>query len=109
MYAGKVVEEAPIQDLFEHPLHPYTEGLLLSVPAADADIERLEAIDGTVPSPFDMPKGCPFHPRCRWARDACMEGVPELLPLRPDHAAACIRHVDYRPAATAEAAVGGNR
>jgi oligopeptide/dipeptide ABC transporter ATP-binding protein len=107
MYAGKVVEQASIRDLFERPLHPYTEGLLLSVPAADSDVERLEAIDGTVPSPFDMPAGCPFHPRCRWARDACAEAMPELLRLQPDHDAACIRHADYRPATPAEATVAG--
>jgi peptide/nickel transport system ATP-binding protein len=92
MYAGRAVEQAPIHDLFERPLHPYTEGLLNSIPKVDTDMDRLEAIDGTVPSPFDMPSGCPFHPRCKYAEPACEEAVPPLVDASANHSVACIRH-----------------
>ncbi len=102
MYAGRMVEEAPINDLFERSLHPYTEGLLQSVPPVDVDTERLQAIDGVVPSPFEMLAGCAFHPRCRYARSACQEAAPSLVELRPSHRVACIRHLDYRHATADE-------
>ena len=95
MYAGKVVETAPVGETFSAPLHPYTEGLLGSIPPLYDDVEELRAIDGVVPAPNAMPPGCRFHPRCAYAREACTAQVPPLLPLREDHSAACIRHSGY--------------
>jgi oligopeptide/dipeptide ABC transporter ATP-binding protein len=87
-----VVERAPAAALFAHPAHPYTEGLLASIPPFDDDgPARLSAIEGTVPSPFDMPRGCPFHPRCDHAWSDCLETQPPLLPAGPHHQAACLR------------------
>jgi peptide/nickel transport system ATP-binding protein/oligopeptide transport system ATP-binding protein len=91
MYAGKVVERATAQDIFASPQHPYTLGLLGSIPRLDEDRERLLAIDGAVPPPFALPKGCRFHPRCPFAIEACTEAQPSLDAIAPGHLAACIR------------------
>lgn len=78
MYAGKVVEYTDVDSLFESPKHPYTEGLLKSIPRVDHDQEELHAIRGSVPSPFDLPQGCRFAPRCPYAEDICHQKLPEL-------------------------------
>jgi len=78
MYAGKVVEEGDVHSLFRNPLHPYTEGLLRSIPRIDTPQTRLHVIEGVVPSPLHFPKGCRFHPRCPYATDLCREKEPEL-------------------------------
>ncbi|WP_456598601.1 ABC transporter ATP-binding protein [Blastococcus sp. SYSU DS0616] len=92
MYAGQVVESGPAQDLFEHPQHPYTEGLLQSMPKLDGERARMSTIGGVVPSPDRLPQGCRFHPRCRYSVDACVAGVPDLRPVPgPDRLARCIR------------------
>ncbi|WP_173934339.1 ABC transporter ATP-binding protein [Chelativorans sp. Marseille-P2723] len=96
MYAGKVVEDAAAEEMFERPRHPYTEGLLASIPSSEEDVERLYAIPGTVPPPFDLPPGCRFEPRCRHARPPCSEAQPSLMECAPDHRAACIRNTGYR-------------
>jgi len=103
MYAGRVVESAGVHAIFEQPLHPYTEGLLGSIPSLDDERERLQAIPGVVPSPFELPPGCRYAPRCPYAREACAAEDPPLLALRPDHRAACIRHTGYRIPAPAAA------
>ncbi|MEX0921987.1 MAG: ABC transporter ATP-binding protein [Rhodovibrionaceae bacterium] len=95
MYAGKVVETAEISDAFKEPLHPYTEGLLGSIPPLHHDVEELLAIEGVVPAPFEMPPGCRFHPRCIYGRPSCTRRSPPLMQLRQNHRAACIRHTDY--------------
>src|SRR3546814_2070826 len=64
MYAGRIVEEAGTEGLFDRPLHPYTEGLMRSIPHIDEDVDRLQTIEGLVPSPGEWPEGCRFHPRC---------------------------------------------
>ncbi len=90
MYAGRVIEEAPVNAIFEAPQHPYTKLLLRSVPRTSGPIARLQTIDGTMPSPAALPSGCRFHPRCPLARDDCATVVPPLVP----HAAgqvACLR------------------
>lgn len=79
MYCGKVVEEAEVEALFENPLHPYTQGLLASIPRADEDRERLYMIEGMVPNPMDMPKGCAFNERCTQCMAVCKERVPEEI------------------------------
>lgn len=78
MYAGEVVEHAEVSSLFEEPLHPYTEGLMGSMPDIEVDKERLDTIEGIVPSLYDMPEGCYFHPRCKYVKKICKEVHPEM-------------------------------
>ena len=93
MYAGKKVEEAPVWDLFDDPLHPYTQSLLECVPRIDSfDLERprrLPAIEGMVPSVADLPTGCAFAPRCRKAVDRCGKEIPDLREVDPGHWVSC--------------------
>ncbi len=96
MYVGQVLEDARADAVFTRPLHPYTEGLLASIPPVDRDQERLEAIRGTVPPVFDLPPGCRFEPRCGYARPACATAVPGLIDCGGGHRAACIRNTGYR-------------
>jgi peptide/nickel transport system ATP-binding protein len=91
MYAGRVVERASGTAIFDDPQHPYTLGLLGSIPRVEETRDRLLAIEGAVPAPFALPTGCRFNPRCVFRAARCMEVDPQLLPLGPDHAAACIR------------------
>jgi peptide/nickel transport system ATP-binding protein/oligopeptide transport system ATP-binding protein len=91
MYAGRVVEEAPVARLFDQPLHPYTQGLLECVPSLTAETERLVAIPGTLPDPARRPSGCRFAVRCRYALPACRAGLPPLISYDTGHSAACIR------------------
>ena len=93
MYAGKVVEEAPVGKLFAEPLHPYTQGLIRSIPRIDLAATRkqkLEAIRGTVPSLLEPRPGCRFAPRCKMAREECTVQTPPLREVRPGHKVACI-------------------
>ena len=91
MYAGRVVERASAAAIFDDPQHPYTIGLLGSMPRIDEGRERLLAIEGSVPSPTALPDGCRFHPRCVFAVAACTERDPTLREVTPNHWAACIR------------------
>jgi peptide/nickel transport system ATP-binding protein len=93
MYAGKVVEEAPVEQLFAQPSHPYTQGLIRSIPRIDAAAtraRRLESIAGMVPSPLDRLPGCRFAPRCPFARADCIEAIPPLREIAPGHKVACV-------------------
>ena len=93
MYAGKVVEEAQALSLFEDPKHPYTRGLLKSIPKlgqrARHGRRRLQEISGVVPSLYELPAGCSFYPRCAQARAVCQENVPELIELEDSHWVRC--------------------
>jgi len=89
MYAGVIVEEAYTKDLFKHPLHPYTAGLLSSIPRLDIDANRLEIIPGSVPNLIDPPKGCRFHPRCKYAMVICKGEKPPMIEVSPGHRVAC--------------------
>ena len=89
MYAGRVVEQAPVQDLFREPQHPYTVGLLGSIPRLDAEQTRLAAINGQVPNPLRMPAGCSFAERCPFADTQCRTAVPPLRAVAPGRASAC--------------------
>ncbi|MEK6275388.1 MAG: ABC transporter ATP-binding protein [Actinomycetota bacterium] len=91
MYAAKVVEKANVDDLFSRPQHPYTWGLMGSLPRLDADVERLTQIPGQPPSLLRPPSGCRFHPRCPYVMDVCKSKVPELEPAQhdPKHEQAC--------------------
>jgi peptide/nickel transport system ATP-binding protein len=93
MYAGKVVEEAPVGELFARPLHPYTQGLLRAIPrgtGSGAGKSRLEAIPGVVPDLRNPPPGCRFAPRCRFVHAACVAAPPPLRELAPGHKVACV-------------------
>ena len=96
MYAGRIVEQGPVAEVFERPSHPYTRLLLQSIPSLEQDQRRLRTIPGMVPSLADMPSGCRFHPRCPDARPACREQAPPMIPVGAGHGAACIALQDYR-------------
>jgi peptide/nickel transport system ATP-binding protein len=94
-YAGTVVERAPVDDLYENPKHPYTRGLMRSIPRLTTDIDRLSVIEGSVPNPAALPSGCSFHPRCPHATEECTEYDPELREVAPDREVACIHARGY--------------
>jgi oligopeptide transport system ATP-binding protein len=94
MYAGRIVEEASVHELFDQPRHPYTEGLLRSVPRLTAEgikQRRLETIEGTVPGALDLPAGCKFAPRCAYVIEECETAEPALLEINSERRARCIR------------------
>lgn len=91
MYAGEVVEEASIYELFENPLHPYTKGLMASIPKVHDVVDDLYSIEGTVPNPANMPSGCKFHPRCPLADIECTKIHPALEYVNKGHAKRCIK------------------
>jgi len=93
MYAGQVIEEAPVKELYGNPQHPYTLGLLNSLPRLDSDEHRrLASIDGLPPVLLSKPTSCPFAPRCKYAIERCLAENPPLLQVGPDHYAACWVH-----------------
>jgi oligopeptide/dipeptide ABC transporter ATP-binding protein len=98
MYAGRIVEQAPVRALFEAPQHPYTVGLLGSIPRLDGERDRLSSIEGQVPSPLRRPSGCSFADRCPFADALCRAAVPELREVGPRHRSAC-RKAPLDPAA----------
>jgi oligopeptide transport system ATP-binding protein len=90
MYAGFIVEDAMVNELYENPLHPYTAALLRSLPRMDGSPgEKLENIEGVPPDLVNFPKGCPFAPRCKYVMDKCLEENPPLEEILPQHSAAC--------------------
>ena len=92
MYLGKMVEFAPTKNLFEHPMHPYTESLLSAVPIADPTIqnERIP-LEGEIPNPANPPSGCFFHTRCRYCTEKCKTVTPVYEEMEPEHFVACHR------------------
>jgi oligopeptide/dipeptide ABC transporter ATP-binding protein len=91
MYAGQVVESCGVRAVFERPLHPYTAGLLASIPRLGVGAERLRVIPGQVPDPAHHPEGCRFHPRCPLAEERCRREAPPLLTFDGDHVTRCWR------------------
>lgn len=93
MYAGRIVEEAPTLELFEHPRHPYTQGLMGSIPRLGArardNVRTLNEIKGMVPGLLKLPRGCAFHPRCTRAMDVCREEIPELIDIAANQRVRC--------------------
>ncbi|MEO1459894.1 MAG: ABC transporter ATP-binding protein, partial [Pseudomonadota bacterium] len=89
MYAGRVAERGPVEAIFDDPQHPYTLGLMSSVPRLDETRERLATIEGSVPNPLALPEGCRFAPRCPLADGRCRAEQPPLDAHGPDHAVAC--------------------
>ncbi|WP_440765968.1 ABC transporter ATP-binding protein [Natronorubrum sp. DTA7] len=100
MYAGKPVEKAPVEDLYYDPKHPYTVGLMSSIPRVGDDRDRLQTIPGTMPDLVELPPGCSFHPRCPFAEEACLQKEPPMLDPESgheateatNHAAACLEY-----------------
>jgi len=92
MYVGKLVEMASTENLYYHPLHPYTEALMSSVPKPDPRaVKRRIVLEGEVANPANPPSGCYFHPRCRYCIDLCKVEEPELLETEPQHWVKCHR------------------
>ena len=91
MYAGKIMEQAETFELFDHTMHPYTKGLLDSIPRIGQNAERLHTIPGVVPNLLHLPQGCPFSNRCEYATDHCRTEKPQLHPVAPDHQVRCFR------------------
>jgi peptide/nickel transport system ATP-binding protein len=91
MYAGRIVEIAKMEDLFLKPKHPYTIGLMQAIPSVIGDVKELKPIPGSPPDMFNMPSGCPFHPRCPYAIERCKKEEPYLEETSEDHLVACHR------------------
>jgi oligopeptide transport system ATP-binding protein len=94
MYGGQIMEESSVNDIFDHPAHPYTWGLLKSIPrlSRDRDEEKLYSIEGTPPDLFNPPAGCPFAPRCEYAMSICKKEKPQFFAVGSDHTSACWLH-----------------
>ncbi len=106
MYAGRKVEEAPVAELFDRPLHPYTRALMGSMPSMNTTSQRLAEIPGMVPAPSELGKGCSFAPRCSYATERCRVDAPELMAHGVDHVVACheVARVAKEPGLLATAA-----
>lgn len=89
MYAGSVVERGAVDQVFEHPQHPYTQGLFKSIPDLDVETDRLEPIPGMMPDPSDLPQGCAFAPRCPCSKDICQTQTPRPVQLEDGHFVSC--------------------
>lgn len=89
MYAGEIVENATLEELFEHPSHPYTKGLFGSIPSLEEDVERLNPIRGLMPDPTNLPTGCTFHPRCDCRCPECETNIPPNIRINEDHQVKC--------------------
>jgi peptide/nickel transport system ATP-binding protein len=99
MYAGRIVEQADIKTLFKKPVHPYTQGLMASIPILGTVKEVLDVIPGSVPNLVNLPPGCQFAPRCRsrveYQLPICTQVEPQLIPYEPDHFCRCWLYQDY--------------
>ena len=93
IYAGRIVETGNLRDIYKNPKHPYTIGLLDSIPSLTKDAQRLKPIKGLMPDPTDLPPGCPFAPRCNYATAACSEAVPDLADRGNGHLVRCIMDI----------------
>jgi oligopeptide/dipeptide ABC transporter ATP-binding protein len=91
MYAGKIVEQGSVRDIFNNPSHPYTEALLASVPKMEEDVDRLYSIEGQPPTLHDLPPGCSFADRCQYVMDKCRVEYPPQYKVGDDHVSACWR------------------
>lgn len=91
MYAGEIVEYGTLRDVFKSTSHPYTEGLFGSIPSLTADVKRLSPINGLMPDPMNLPVGCKFSPRCKYADDRCHSQAPQMTQLSETHCVACWR------------------
>ena len=95
MYLGRIVEQGPVEAIFDAPAHPYTAALLQSIPSLTSRSQRLEPIEGSVPSAHALPSGCPFHTRCKESiGDICHQEMPVHVEVGPDHHASCFKHTE---------------
>lgn len=94
MYAGQVVESGPVEQLFNHPLHPYTQALLNALPEHRLERSRLTSLPGVVPGQYDRPSGCLLHPRCPYAQERCLRQAPDLRPLDMQRQVRCHTPLD---------------
>ena len=101
MYAGRIVEIGPVRDVIQRPSHPYTEGLMASIPSLDLRMDRLRQIDGAMPRLTAIPPGCPYNPRCPKVFSRCLEDRPDLMPARGTQAACWLYDPAYAEAAHA--------
>lgn len=92
MYAGRIVEHGTLEDIFESTAHPYTEGLFNSLPNIENRTARLTPIPGLMPDPTNLPSGCPFHPRCKYATEACAKRLPVKTQLSDTHSVCCLAY-----------------
>lgn len=90
IYAGELVEYGTVREVYKNPQHPYTKGLLASIPNLVTNVKRLQAIDGLMPDPTNLPKHCKFAERCKFATDKCREGVPGMVHLEGTHTVSCV-------------------
>ena len=93
MYAGRIIEQGTLEDVFRNTMHPYTEGLFNSLPNIDDRSAKLRPIPGLMPDPTNLPKGCAFAPRCDNAMKICMEAQPDEIWVNQEHSAACWMNV----------------
>ena len=91
MYAGSIIEQGSVDEIFDHPSHPYTNGLFGSIPNLEEDTDRLKPIPGMMPDPSNLPEGCAFAPRCAYCTEICQKRKPETVQLAPDHFITCHR------------------
>jgi len=99
MYLGKIVESAPVEEIFYSPMHPYTKALLESIPKIGKKVKgkRLKAIKGIVPDPYNLPTGCTFHPRCpEFIKGLCDVRIPELVEVKPGHKVSCLLYGEVK-------------
>ncbi len=94
MYAGEIVEYGELREIFHRFKHPYTEGLFGSIPSLSVETDRLNPIDGLMPDPTDLPEGCKFSPRCKYARSVCRCEIPPVIDLGDGHKVRCFRYCD---------------
>ena len=92
VYAGQIVEHGTLEDIFNHTMHPYTEGLFGSLPNIEDRKARLQPIPGLMPDPTNLPKGCPFSPRCKYCTEACKKDRPEKKWASDTHYVRCVRY-----------------
>ena len=98
VYAGEIVEYGSLKDIYENPQHPYTNGLFGSLPDIDKDVEFLSPIEGLMPDPADLPKGCKFNPRCKYACEGCSQMTPAFTESEPGHFVRCLIYEGKIPA-----------
>ena len=92
MYAGEIVKQGSLREVFKNGLHPYTEGLFDSIPKLNEDVDRLKPIEGLMPDPANLPEGCKFHPRCKYAEEICQCKAPEEVSINENHRVCCHRY-----------------
>lgn len=94
MYAGEIIEYGSLREIFKNSLHPYTEGLFNSIPKLHEAVNRLKPIEGLMPDPANLPQGCKFHPRCKYAKEICLTQIPVNFELEDGHTVCCHRYAE---------------